>query len=141
MVVKFIDLDMALEIASSDGSMGGSEAFLCRQTGKIHYSDSELDNPEEALPDDIGDTTKYIAIPTKRDLDLGTPLVFEFVRAFMPDDYDHVRSIFSRRGAYGQFKNFLARERMLDRWHDFESKAQERALREWCADNGIEVED
>jgi len=30
---------------------------------------------------------------------------------------------------------------MLDRWYDFEKPATERALREWCADNLIEIVD
>ncbi len=73
-------------------------------------------------------------------MDLGKQLVSDFVNEFMPDDYDFVRSIFSRRGAYGQFKNFLARERKLDQWHAFEEQALRKAIREWCADNGIELE-
>ena len=140
MPVKFLDLEAAVEFVSFDGGMEGQTAYLCRQTGEIHYDDAGLSGEYEPLPDDIEDAAKYIAVPTTRDLDLGKQLVSDFVNEFMPDDYDFVRSIFSRRGAYGQFKNFLARERKLDQWHAFEEQALRKAIREWCADNGIELE-
>ena len=37
------------------------------------------------LPDDIDDE-KYIAIPNKKELDLGKPLVLDFTREFLPDN-------------------------------------------------------
>jgi hypothetical protein len=33
------------------------------------------------------------------------------------------------------------RRRALERWYDFSNKAEEEALRQWCADNGIELAD
>jgi hypothetical protein len=47
--------------------------------------------------------------------------------------------MFSKRGAYGKFRTLLMRRNALERWHDFQSKATERALREWCALNSIEI--
>ena len=82
-----------------------------------------------------------VEIPHKNDLDLGKRLVFDFVRANLPDDYDHVRRIFSRRGAYGRFKDFLESKELLQSWYDFEAEQQTRALRQWCEDNGIELTD
>src|SRR5215470_3352625 len=87
-------------------------------------------------PDDIDDK-KYILIPDKRELDLGKPLVLDFAREFLPDDYDEVRRIFSRRGAYRRYKGLLVRRGALERWYDFSNKSEETALREWCAENGI----
>jgi hypothetical protein len=49
--------------------------------------------------------------------------------------------MFSRRGAYAGFKQLLAEKRALDQWYDFEQKATERALREWCEFNSIEPAD
>lgn len=141
MSVKFDDLEAAVEFVSLSGGMEGQAAYLCRQTGKVHYDDAGISGEDEPLPDDVEDETKYIPIPSTRDLDLGRQLVFDFVEEFMPNDYDFVRNIFSRSGAYGQFKNFLARERKLDQWHAFENQAQKKAIREWCADNGIDVEE
>ena len=90
------------------------------------------------MPDDIDDE-KYISIPDKRELDLGKPLVLDFAREFLADDYDEVRQIFSRRGAYRRYKELLVRRGALERWYDFSNKSEETALREWCAENGIEL--
>jgi len=106
-------------------------------TGKIYWHSKVGDNDEE-LPDDI-DEENYISIPDKRELDLGKPLVLDFAREFLPDDYDEVRHIFSRRGAYRQYKELLVQRGALERWYDFSNKSEEMALREWCAENGIET--
>jgi hypothetical protein len=106
MAVSFSDLQLAFEFVSS-GGMGENEAYLDGQSGKIYWHSEFGDNDDE-LPDDI-DNKKYISIPDKRELDLGKPLVLDFAREFLPDDYDEVRHIFSRRGAYRQYKEFLVR--------------------------------
>jgi len=54
---------------------------------------------------------------------------------------EEVRDIFSRSGAYRRFEALLNRRRAFDRWHAFETEATERALREWCALNEIEIAD
>ena len=95
----------------------------------------------EELPEDIDDREKYVAIPDKRDLDLGRRLVFRFVREFLPDDYDEVSRLFSRRGAYGGFRDLLHRRHAVKQWYDFENKATEAALREWCESESIELTD
>jgi hypothetical protein len=74
-------------------------------------------------------------------VDLGKPLVFDFVGQFLPDDFDEVQRIFSRKGAYRRFKDLLVRRSTLDQWYGFESKAEESALRRWCDLNSIEVSD
>jgi hypothetical protein len=76
-----------------------------------------------------------------RDPALGKPLVLDFVRQFLPDDFDEVQQIFSSRGAYARFKHLLDRRGALDQWYDFEAKAEERALRMWCDLNSIELGD
>jgi hypothetical protein len=136
MAVSFSDLQLAFEFVSS-GGMGENEAYLDRQSGKIYWH-SEFGNNDEELPDDI-DEKKYIIIPDKRELDLGKPLVLDFARQFLPDDYDEVSHIFSRRGAYRRYKDLLVRRGALERWYDFSNKAEEAALREWCAENGIDL--
>jgi len=116
MPVSFSDVQLAFEFVSS-GGMGENEAYLDRQSGKIYWHSEFGDNDEE-LPDDIDDE-KYISIPDKRELDLGKPLVLDFAREFLPDDYDEVRHIFSRRGAYRRYKDLLVRRAALERWYDF----------------------
>jgi hypothetical protein len=140
MPVSFQEILTAFEFVSSSGP-GMNEAILCRRTGKIYWrSDfSGLDELNDALPDDVEDDESYVAIPDKRELDLGKPLVLDFARACLPNDFDEVRSIFSKRGAYQKFRALLARRNALERWYDFESQATEQALRQWCELNSIEV--
>src|SRR5215469_1458973 len=106
MAVSFLDLQLAFEFVSS-GGVGENEAYLDRQSGKIYWH-SEFGDNDEQLPDDIDDK-RYILIPDKRELDLGKPLVLDFAREFLPDDYDEVRHIFSRRGGYSRYEDLLVR--------------------------------
>jgi hypothetical protein len=139
MPVSLKDILGAFEFVSA-GGMGEHQAFLCKQSGKIYWH-SELSDDLDELPDNIDDSEKYVQIPNKRELDLGKPLVLDFARQFLPDDFDEVRQIFSSRGAYARFKDLLTRRGALDQWYDFEAKAEERALRMWCDLNSIEVGD
>jgi hypothetical protein len=142
MPTSFSEIELAFEFVSSE-SVGMNEAFLCRRTGKIYWRSDALglDELEEEIPDDIEDEEKYIAIPNKRELDLGKPLVLDFARDVLPDDFDEVRDMFSRRGAYRNFRALVTRRNVLDRWYAFEAKATERALREWCELNSVELAD
>jgi hypothetical protein len=67
--------------------------------------------------------------------------VFEFVNTFLPDEFDEVQRIFDRKGAYARFKDLLQRRKAIDRWYDFEARATEKALREWCDLNDIVIEE
>src|SRR5262249_35647231 len=143
MPVSFQELLDAFEFVSFDDGLDGNSAVVCMGTGKIYWrsKSSDLDELNDELPDEVDDNESYVAIPDKRDLGLGKPLVLEFAREFLPGDFEEVRYIFSRRGAYAKFRALLARRHAVDRWHEFEAQATERALREWCALNAIEVVD
>jgi hypothetical protein len=137
-VVKFDDLMLAFDFVSASAPTE-HEAYLCKETGAIYWRSEYGDVEEEELPDDI-DSDKYIEIPHKNDLDLGRRPVLRFAAEFLPDEYDKVREIFSRRGAYARFKDLLERCGKLQQWYDYEAKAQNEVLREWCQDNGIEID-
>ena len=62
-----------------------------------------------------------------------------FVAEEMPDRYAQVEGFFRHRGAYARFKELLAAEGRLDKWYAFEAESTERALRNWCAENDIQV--
>ncbi len=64
---------------------------------------------------------------------------FDFVLSNTPDDVEYVRNIFRRRGAYARYKDFLESKGILQSWYNFENAAQNRVLRKWCKDNGIEL--
>jgi hypothetical protein len=103
MPTGFQDILFAFEFVSSGGGM--HHAFLCRRTGKIYWRSetSDLDGLADELPDDIEDDGNYLAIPDKRELDLGKPLALDFAREFLPNDFDAVRYMFSKRGATRSF--------------------------------------
>jgi hypothetical protein len=136
--VDWFDLEMAFQFVSGNEHRE-HQAFLCKRTGKLFYHSDLLGDDEEELPVDVEDTDKYISIPHKKELDLGKPLVLDFVGQFLPDDCEHVRDMFRRRGAYARFKDLLVHRRALDQWHKYEAKREKEALREWCAASSIEI--
>jgi hypothetical protein len=138
--VKFSEVLDALDFVSVGDSFDHL-AYICISTGTVHWVSDALDLEEEALPDDVEESDDYVAVPHRRELDLGSKLVFAFAEQVMPDDYDTVRDIFRKRGAYGRLKEFLASTGMLQKWYDFETKTTEAVLRAWCRENGIVLED
>ncbi len=142
MPVKLSDLQEALEFVSAS-DVGEHEAYVCVRTGKIywHFDPMISGEVEEELPEDIHEEEKYLPIPNKRALDLGEPLVLDFVRTFLPEDLDEVRDMFRRRGAYAQFKHLLTSRHALQKWYDFEDAETKRALQEWCELSSIAVAD
>jgi hypothetical protein len=113
-------------------------AVLCKDTGEIYYASG--DDDEMTLPDFVDGNDSCIEIPHKNELNLGTRLVFDFVAQHCPDLSDQIRQMFSRKGAYSRFKDILDEKHLLNAWHDFEDARRAQALRQWCADNGIEVD-
>jgi len=135
--VPFNELLDAFEFA--DVSSGEHRAYVDTRSGRL-YLVSDLDDPEdpmEEVPEDLETSDTYIALPDKRDLDLGRPLALSFVEEALEDQWATVAEIFRRKGAYGRFKALLARHGALDAWYAYEAAATERALRGWCEDNGI----
>ncbi len=105
----------AFEFANA-GGLSEYSAYICLDTGKI-YGITGQEDLDEDIPEDIEDSDRYLALPDKRSLDLGSHLAFAFAEQEMADDYDTVRQIFRRRGAYGRFKDLLDRRRMLEKWY------------------------
>jgi hypothetical protein len=142
MPVSLTELTDAMDFVSWDGAFGEHQAMLCKATGKIYWHAESGDEDQfDELPDDIEDDEKYIAIPHKQELGLGKSVVLDFARECLPEDFDEVRYIFGKRGAYANFKALLARRNAIDRWHDFEAQATERALRDWCELHDIALAD
>jgi hypothetical protein len=133
--VDLDDLQAAYEWVSGGEDAGmDCTAYVDRRSGEIHWGGEGVD---EAPPDDIEDGSLYVAVPNKRDLDLGRDVVFRFAETRLPAAYDQIRDIFRSRGAYGRFKDLLVRHRQLDAWHAFQQDALESALREWCDEHGL----
>jgi hypothetical protein len=138
MQFEFGQIQNAFDFASC-APYGENEAFLRKDTGQIFLLSSMGDSDE--FTDEDRESGEAVYFPHENDLDLGNQLAFDFVRTHLPADYDRVRRIFSSRGAYARFKQFLESKRKLQAWYDFENAAQETALREWCQENGIELAD
>jgi hypothetical protein len=137
-MTKFDDIQNAFLYVSS-AAYGMNSAVVRKDTGEILY------RPEMSGEDEIGgkglDPDQWVAIPHRNDLDLGQSLAFEFVKANLADEYDAVRQIFKKRGAYGRFKEFLDSKGLLERWHKYSDQREEMALRKWCEENGIDLSD
>jgi hypothetical protein len=134
--VNYDELEEAFMFVNS-GELIEHGAYISLDTGKIYYVSEDC--PDDDAPDDIEESDRYVAVPGKFDLELGQELVFGFVEQEMPDFYEEVHDIFHRKGAYRRFKDFLEQKGLLEKWYKFEADATEKALREWCAENGIEV--
>ena len=136
MSIKFSDVLDIFEMVNF-GSPYESEGYICKTSGKTYFYSDFADNEEE-LPNDINDE-KYLPIPYKNDLDLGCNLAFDFVQQYLPTEYENVRSIFQRKGAYTRFKSLLVKTDKIEVWYTFEAKHTEQALRRWCIEQNIEI--
>ena len=115
-----------------------NEAYVNRISGNILYS-SNSNEVEEVLPLDIEDETVFVTVPNKRDLDLGRGLALRFVEEHLPESYVFVHGFFRSGGAYARFKDLLERKNQLENWYAFEKTAVEQSLREWSAENGLQL--
>src|SRR5678815_1699781 len=136
--IDYDDLEMAYEFVSSTGFIENA-AYVSLDTGEIYYVSEDDMDEEEDRPEDLETSDRYIAVPSKHDLDLGNQLVFRFVKECLPDEYDTVRQVFRGRGAYARFKNMLDSIGKLDQWYEYEADATKQALTEWCDDCGIQL--
>lgn len=138
--VKFDELRSAYEWVTFAADSGNA-AYLCLVTGAIFLTSDQDPSHNAALPDDLESSDRYLGIPDKRILDLGTTLVFRFVEERMPHRRDEVTGYFARRGGYARFNALLRSDGMLAHWNAYEEAATDAALRSWCAEHGIELLD
>jgi hypothetical protein len=134
--MKYLDIEDAFLFVSMSPP-NEHYAYLNKETGETYYVSTLGDSDE--LPDDLEENEKYISIPHKNDLNLGRNLVFDFISANLPDEFERVRGIFSRKGAYARFKDLLESKGQLEVWYEFEQKATEEALRGRCKENDISL--
>ena len=109
MPVSFTELSDAVQFVSA-GHNEENQAYLCKASGRI-YCHSEFVPDLDELPGDINDEEKYLRLPNRRDLDLGKPLVLDFAREFLPDDFDRVRDIFRKRDADAEIQASVGAKR------------------------------
>ena len=130
------EIEDAFSHTSMAEGLSNVGVYVSLRTGEVIY-DAEPYSGEPCPVEDIEDHLDYIAIPDKHELDLGTSLVWKYVDKEIPTLYPKVREIFSRKGAYRRFKDFLDDNGILDSWYKFESEQTRAALIEWCRENKI----
>jgi hypothetical protein len=135
-LVSFEDLRLVYEHVSI-AAPSENRGYICTKTGRT-YVVSDFFDGDEVAPEDVETSKQYISVPHRYDLDLGRNLVFTFVDEHLPGEWEAVRDIFRRKGAYSRFKHLLQSRGMLDKWYAFEESAVEKALREWAQESGIE---
>jgi len=138
--VRLDQLQDALDWASSDSLT--NEAYVCRETGLIYWipGDAGIADEEEDAPRDIHDIEKYALVPDKYYLDLGNKLVFDFAARYLADQYDAVRAMFRRKGAYRRFKVLLQQRNLVEQWIAYSEEQTRKALEDWCESEGLGVE-
>ncbi|MEN3112004.1 hypothetical protein ACFONG_19380 [Uliginosibacterium paludis] len=135
--VKLADVLYGFEFSCFDGPFEAM-AYVCRETGAV-YCTSEDESFESDLPPDLEISDRYVALPSKNDLDLGRSLALSFIEKAAPSDYEAVLGFFRKRGAYAKLKELLERKGLLNQWYEFERASIESALRQWCQENGFEI--
>lgn len=132
---EYSEIESAIDYVSS-APLHTNRAVYDKRTALFLYESDMSDMSE--IPDDF-DWEQGIEIPHKNELDLGRNLVFRFIAQTLPDEEDAVHAIFKRPGAYGRFREFLERRKLLQQWYDFEATATRRAIERWCRGNGMEI--
>jgi hypothetical protein len=134
------NLELAVELASSTGPLQG-HAYVDSVSGRVISFTDDYRPEDDEIPEDLETNERYLAVPTKRDLDLGHVLVEQFVAEQLPRDVERVRGYFRNRGAYRRFRDLLEERDKTESWYAFESGAMVRALERWCSENGMELAD
>ena len=135
--VKWSELLDAFEFVSF-GAPGEIQAFINLDTGSLHCTADGIELEEE-LPENFESSDRFLALPHKKDLDLGRNLALSFTEQHLPTELDKVLSCFHKRGAYARFKDLLEHRGLLEDWYIFENDETERALKQWCHENDIEI--
>jgi hypothetical protein len=135
--VKWSEFIDAFEFASF-GAPHESRAFVNLDTGSLHCISDVIDLEEET-PEDLEVSDRYLALPHKNDLDLGSKLALSFTEQQLPREFGRVLGYFHKRGAYSRFKELLQDRGVLENWYAFEKDATERALKQWCDEHEIEL--
>ena len=136
---KLDELEWAFDLQPDPDFSEGTHCYISKLTGEIVNDDEGLSG-EPCPVEDIDCDPDYIHLPDKFDLDLGQRLVWRFVGIEIPGLEPKVRDIFSRRGAYRRWKDFLENNGLLDKWYTFENESTREALVDWCKAHGVPLD-
>ena len=153
-IVNLADLAESLECQSDE-----MPAYINRLTGKIEMISTELleaiengDDPVEAVKmygggeEDIALATEiaqggdWLPLPSKFDIN-DYSIMQDYGRS---QESAELRSIFENAirgsGAFGRFRAAVERAGQLEQWYAFKNQKYKEIAKEWCEENGIEVE-
>ena len=117
---------------------GERRAFLHRPGGKVYYTSTTADYGE--LPADVETSGDYLAIPHKKDLPLGQPVVFDFIQEHCPQQLHRVMGIFERKDAYRHFKELLTGIGLIESWYLYEDAREREELQNWCREHDLSLD-
>ncbi|CAA6692321.1 MULTISPECIES: UPF0158 family protein [unclassified Lentimonas] len=136
---KLDELEWAFDLQPDPDFGEETHSYISKLTGEIVHDDEALSG-EPCPVEDIDCHPDYVHLPDKFDLDLGQRLVWRFVGIEIPGLEPMVRDIFSRRGAYRRWKDFLEGNGLLDKWYTFENESTREALVDWCKANDVPID-
>jgi len=80
----------ALEYVSSVGFGVDAAAYVSRDTGSVYFVGTDME-PEDGAPEDLESSDRYVAVPSKPELDLGKRVALRFAEAQLPEQYERIR--------------------------------------------------
>ena len=151
--IKLIEIIEAMEFQSDE-----TGAYLNRRTGEIvTISEEEFDavedqdslenNPEweqdniRIAREILDNEEDFLSLPTKHDIH-----EYQIMERFCHSvkDRNVSESLYGAikgKGAFGRFKENLARFEMADEWYKYRDEAIKRIAIDWCKSNHIEFEE
>ena len=121
-----------------------AEAFVRTDADGIVYVPNSMfaDTEEIDAAYDPMKEGSWIAFPDASELRLGHRMALRFAREFLSEEQcERVVAIFSRRGAFRRFKDFLDECGKLQDWYAYEELTVLEALKQWLKDNDIDYVD
>jgi hypothetical protein len=114
------------------------QAVLCRESGKFLWYSDLMDDRDE-WPDDADDEENISGYLIRRNSISASLWYSTSSKSFYRTNSITCGGYSSAR-AHTPVSRICCNERMLDRWHDFETKATEKALKEWCDVNDVAID-
>jgi len=136
--VKLDELENAAMVV--DDGAGATRALVSRASGMIHLLNDEYMDEEAPVPADAEGEGAYVPVPAASALGIGDALVFRFAASHMPGDEAKVRDLFRDQDSDG-FMRLLEERVALDAWQRFRTEQTETALRRWCEEHGLQLQE
>lgn len=121
-----------------------AKAFVRTDADGIVYVPNSMfaDTEEIDAAYDAMKEGSWIALLDASELRLGHRMALRFAREFLSEEQcERVVAIFSRRGAFRRFKDFLDECGKLHEWYAYEELTVLEALKQWLKDNDINYVD